>query len=158
MADCGYNFDKVKTVMQPVLKVRERCQTTSNYIQAVTTGRTKFLVTNLVASPDRPDSAWATSIASSWIIGRHSSAALPILDLSISRHHAVIGYQSEDFYLADVGSSNGTWLNQQRLTVGERYLLQDGDVIRLGSLMVEFFISSQRLVPPTDVRPMDDTL
>ncbi|MGB3519789.1 MAG: FHA domain-containing protein [Elainellaceae cyanobacterium] len=149
IADCGYNLDKVKTVMQPVLKVRERCQVTSNYIQAIATGRTNFLVTNLVASAERVGDAWATAIASSWLVGRHSSCALPILHLSISRHHAVIGHHSGQFYLADVGSSNGTWINGQRLGAGDRYDLHDGDVIRFGSLLVEFFMASHMIVPPT---------
>jgi pSer/pThr/pTyr-binding forkhead associated (FHA) protein len=159
IADCGYNLDKVKTVMQPVLKVRERCQVTTNYIQAIATGRTNFLVTNLVTAAGRSGEAWATANASSWLIGRHSSCALPILHLSISRHHGVIGHQAGQFYLADVGSSNGTWINGQRLETGDRYDLHDGDVIRLGTLLVEFFLSSQVIVPPHRVPHIgEDTL
>ena len=158
IADCGYNLDKVKTVMGPVLKVGERCQVTSNYIQAVATGRTNFLVTNLVESPERAGSAWATAIASNWLIGRHSSCALPILHLSISRHHAVIGHQDGRFYLVDVGSSNGTWLNGKQINNGDRYDLQDGDVIRFGTLMVEFFISRQTIVPANVTSTGEDTL
>lgn len=158
IADCGYNLDKVKTVMGPVLKVGERCQVTANYIQGVTTGRTNFLVTNLVEASARTGSAWATAIASNWLIGRHSSCALPILHLSISRHHAVIGHQDGCFYLVDMGSSNGTWLNGKQISSGDRYDLQDGDVIRFGTLLVEFFISRQMIVPTTVNSSGDDTL
>jgi FHA domain len=135
-ADCGFNLDEVTTIIEPVLQAKKRCQVTSFYIQAVTTGRTTFLATNL---PEERD-LQITPIASSWLVGRSSTCAIALLNASVSRRHAVLGHDPKSgFYITDVGSSNGTWVNGHQLMPMERYLLQDGDLVRLGKVRVEFF-------------------
>jgi hypothetical protein len=52
----------------------------------------------------------------------------------ISRHHAAIGRRGSRLYLWDLGSINGTYLNQDRLEPDQRYQLHDGDEILLGQL------------------------
>ncbi|HHP7246309.1 MAG TPA: FHA domain-containing protein [Elainellaceae cyanobacterium] len=142
-ADCNHNLAEVTTIIEPVLKAHQRCQITSFYIQAVTTGRTAFLATNM---PDGPD-VQATDVASSWLIGRSSTCAVTVLNRSVSRRHAVIGHHSSiGFYVTDVGSSNGTWVNRRKLAPMERRSLQDGDLLQLGSLKAEFFIASRQQV------------
>jgi hypothetical protein len=59
-ADCNFNLDEVATVIEPVLQAEKRCRITHCYIQAVTTGRTTFLASNLTI--DRK--LQATTIAS----------------------------------------------------------------------------------------------
>jgi pSer/pThr/pTyr-binding forkhead associated (FHA) protein len=54
----------------------------------------------------------------------------------VSRQHLQIRYQGFKTYAADLGSSNGTWLNGQRLTAQTEHLLHDGDELRLGRLKV----------------------
>lgn len=51
-------------------------------------------------------------------------------DANVSRYHAEIESRGEDFYLIDLGSSNGTTLNGARVS-GEK-LLKNGDKIVLG--------------------------
>ncbi len=55
---------------------------------------------------------------------------------SVSRRHAVILPAAGGFTCSDLGSTNGTWLNQQMLEPGKIYQLQSGDQIRLGLLTV----------------------
>lgn len=140
LAECDYNFDKVKTLIRPALDARDRCQVASFYIQAVATERNAFLLTNLNRS-QAPD---VTELSSSWLVGRNSTCDIVLLHATISRFHAAIGYlPREGFYLTDLNSANGTWVNHRRLESMQRCPLQDGDLIRISSLDIEFFLSGQ---------------
>lgn len=111
----------------------------SYYIQAAQHNHRAFLTTNLSSV----DTAQVTALSSTWLIGRSRNCAIVVHDRSVSRCHAVVGYDvQQGFYLMDVGSSNGTYLNQKRLSVLKRYSLRDGDVIMLCNLQFEFFIAS----------------
>jgi pSer/pThr/pTyr-binding forkhead associated (FHA) protein len=62
------------------------------------------------------------------------------LEEGVSREHAKI-YQREDHFLVeDVGSANGTFLNDKRITPHLPYVLRGGDMLQLGRLrmVVEF--------------------
>jgi len=64
-------------------------------------------------------------------IGRSSTNDIPIAEQHVSRQHAVITYRPElgGFVINDLGSSNGTFVNDQ--PVKEPMSLVAGDVIRL---------------------------
>jgi hypothetical protein len=110
----------------------------SYYIQAAQHNHRAFLTTNLSSV----DAAQVTALSSTWLIGRSRNCAIVVHDRSVSRCHAVVGYDvQQGFYLMDVGSSNGTYLNQKRLSVLKRYSLKDGDVIMLCNLQFEFFVA-----------------
>lgn len=135
LADYNLNPEEVTTLAKPVLRAKQRCQNSSFYIQAVTTERVSFLASNLASVREMQ----MTEAASHWLIGRSSTCAIAIANTQVSRRHAVVGCSSEGFYITDVGSSNGTWVNNRKLNAMERQLLQDGDVLRLGSIRIEFF-------------------
>lgn len=65
------------------------------------------------------------------VIGRSSRAAVPIADLMLSREHARVDLDSDAWWVQDLGSHNGTFLNGERLTARAR--LCEGDVLSLGS-------------------------
>jgi hypothetical protein len=56
------------------------------------------------------------------------------LDHGVSRQHAVLIPAPEALYLVDLDSKNGTWVNGNYLTPGERYALNVGDKLELGLL------------------------
>jgi pSer/pThr/pTyr-binding forkhead associated (FHA) protein len=60
------------------------------------------------------------------------------LSLGISRRHAQIRYADGIYVLEDLGSTNGTWLNRQRLTPGQIYPLHNDDLLWLGPLKLLF--------------------
>lgn len=63
-------------------------------------------------------------------------------DSNVSRYHAEIESRGDDFYIVDLGSSNGTTVNGVRIS--EEFLLKNGDKIVFGgSGKVEFFIDKQ---------------
>ncbi|MDX2212859.1 MAG: FHA domain-containing protein [Oculatellaceae cyanobacterium bins.114] len=150
LIDCNYNRDEVIAIIQRVLESPGRCQLTEFYIQIVVTGHTTFLVTNL--NSKREDCLLESN--STWLIGRDATCAITIPDSSVSRCHAVVGYHPIDgVYIADVGSSNGTLVNRRRLVNRERRTLQDGDLLQLGELKIEFFLTSRKLQKPMTYEP-----
>jgi pSer/pThr/pTyr-binding forkhead associated (FHA) protein len=83
------------------------------------------------------------------VIGRSDAqaSAVPDLDLSpfggvehgVSRRHAIIRRGEDTLTLIDLGSTNGTHLNGQRLIPQQPRVLRDGDEIRLGRLVFHIF-------------------
>ena len=54
--------------------------------------------------------------------------------LGLSRRHVVIRRTEEGYQLIDLGSVNGTWLNDERLVPHQAYPLASGSHLRLGSM------------------------
>lgn len=74
------------------------------------------------------------------VVGRNpdsdsSSALLPVSDSTVSRHHARLRLADGRLFLADLGSSNGTFVNGRRLR-GETEL-SPGDRLRLGRVRLQ---------------------
>ncbi len=70
-------------------------------------------------------------------IGRATENAIVVTDEQVSRRHAIIQAQGErEFWLVDLGSANGTYLNGRR--VSQPVQLHRGDVIRLSAVEMEF--------------------
>lgn len=54
--------------------------------------------------------------------------------LGVSRRHAVIHRAGNGFDVVDLGSVNGSWLNEERLTPHTPYPLTSGSYLRLGRM------------------------
>lgn len=72
-------------------------------------------------------------------LGKRDRSQLSDLDLSdfphagvVSRNHAQIRVEKDEYYIQDRGSSNGTYLNRYPLLPGNWYHLKSGDRISLG--------------------------
>jgi diguanylate cyclase (GGDEF)-like protein len=65
-----------------------------------------------------------------WRVGRARQAELFIDDSGVSRNHAHLLWEGEGYVLEDLGSSNGTYVNGERVT---RRTLRDGDTVQFGS-------------------------
>jgi len=66
-------------------------------------------------------------------LGRDESKADITFDHPrVSRLHATLVKENEDFVLYDQGSKNGTWVNDQRLPFKGHRVLENGDIIDLG--------------------------
>lgn len=137
LADCATDMNRVVTIIEPILNASQRFAAHTLYIQAVTTGRTAFLTTNL----SDEQSPQVLSMGPTWLIGRSATCELAVPKASISRCHAVIGFAAaQGFYIMDLGSKNGTSVNRRRLAPRKQQFLQDGDLIEVSRLSVEFFI------------------
>lgn len=60
----------------------------------------------------------------------------------VSCRHATLQRQEDRLMIADMGSTNGTFVNGQRLNPHEPRVLRDGDEIRLGNLFVRIAFGS----------------
>src|SRR5262245_6000119 len=77
-------------------------------------------------------------------LGRSTSNQVAVPDQTVSRRHALIQAQGEqEYWLVDFGSSNGTYLNGQRIARPTR--LSDGDVLRMGGVQYVFRQDQSRL-------------
>ena len=72
-------------------------------------------------------------------IGKPNDRIPPDIDVSgfpeseiVSRIHANIRIEGDVYYIEDVGSSNGTYVNNLPLAAGNRHRLRPGDRIALG--------------------------
>jgi pSer/pThr/pTyr-binding forkhead associated (FHA) protein len=70
-------------------------------------------------------------------IGRDSTNGITINDAEISRRHARLTFQGGKYILEDLGSTNGTFVNGQRLA-GPR-VLKTGEVVSFGEQIVLVF-------------------
>jgi adenylate cyclase len=88
-----------------------------------------------------------TPLQGACLIGRSSNCQLVLADAHISRRHTLVQQQNEDeFWLVDLGSSNGTKLNGQRLSQPCR--LKVGDSFRIHTYDFHFRVAS----PPVPFR------
>ena len=74
-------------------------------------------------------------------IGREDVNQVTIPNEAISKKHAKLTFADGKFYIEDLASSNGTFLNGTR--VHTRIALRNGDLIRLGAVIVKFEVSRQ---------------
>ncbi len=87
-------------------------------------------------------------------IGRVSEgqSILPDIDLTpfeaysqgVSRLHATIKINNDKVSISDLGSSNGTRINQTKLSPNKEYKLNHGDVISLGKFKIQALIRQDR--------------
>lgn len=91
-------------------------------------------------------------------IGRSPDNEITLPDPEISRRHAQITRQGNEYAIRDLGSTNGTFVNSQRITTLTP--LYDGDVINLGDAISLLFAQRPKVEEPERQRPLpgdDDT-
>ena len=68
-------------------------------------------------------------------IGRRPDADIFLDDVTVSRDHAMLVHRSDEWFLDDLGSLNGTYVNRQRI---ESQRLEDGDELQVGKYKLTF--------------------
>ncbi len=77
------------------------------------------------------------------IVGRGHDVDIQIFETGLSRQHSCFERCEGGVFVTDLGSSNGTWVNEQRVT---RQKVVDGDVIRFG--VVDFTFTDKSAPKP----------
>lgn len=66
-------------------------------------------------------------------IGRRDGSDIRLnYDSQVSRLHAHLGYNGDFFWLEDMGSRNGTFIDEERLAEGDRVKIHAGTLFRVG--------------------------
>jgi len=126
--------------------LRQACALDSPHFPAIAVGGSSPMVISFV--PDQPI-----------YIGRAKQCTLRVDSPDISGKHARLGFESGQFWIEDLGSTNGTFVNQQQIS--GRVDVQPGAAIRLGrELTLVGIVSGEQLsgaaraAPPQAPEPM----
>ena len=68
-------------------------------------------------------------------IGRRPDSDVFLDDVTVSRDHALLVKRGGDYYLDDLGSLNGTYVNRHRI---ESHRLEDGDELQVGKFKLTY--------------------
>ncbi len=70
------------------------------------------------------------------VLGRDPENALQIRDKSVSRKHLRIEKKSEKYFIEDMGSRNGTFVDGVKLEPGEKYEVKEGALVGVGKIFI----------------------
>lgn len=90
------------------------------------------------------------------LLGRHGSCDIVLTHPEISRRHACIDCEDGVYFIRDLGSTNATFVNGQRLR--QRRRLEPADVIHLGPVELEFQPGSVRDTDPLSMSSSNEGL
>jgi hypothetical protein len=82
------------------------------------------------------------------IVGRSSDLDMVLVEDMVSRKHAKIAMQSDQIWIEDFGSTNGTFVNGEKIT---RARLKEGDRVLIGTSILKV-IASEGAAENTDAR------
>lgn len=71
-------------------------------------------------------------------IGQTDESDAVICKDTISRFHAVINKEKQEFYIEDLNSTNGTFVNDEVLAYKEKKLLKSNDIVRFADVKYRF--------------------
>lgn len=87
-------------------------------------------------------------------LGKDPQNMITMTDDYASGFHCKITQQDERFFLKDLGSTNGTFVNDQKVLETE---LSHGDTIRIGKAQFSFFLQKEKIsIQPKSTDQMDD--
>jgi hypothetical protein len=75
------------------------------------------------------------------VIGSAADVDVCLTDKKVSRKHATIRYEAGEFQIVDLDSSNGTFVNDEKV---QKHDLIDNDIIKLGDIEFEFKCRAMR--------------
>jgi len=84
------------------------------------------------------------------VIGRAVECAIRTDDAMVSRNHARVLFDGRQYYVEDLGSANGVYYQEQRVT---RHALSHGDAVRCGSLWLRFIDLNAAMPGPAGAEP-----
>ncbi|MFQ4134955.1 FHA domain-containing protein [Nodosilinea sp. PGN35] len=131
----SYDLEQVADIIDPILTAQNHCYRTDWYVQGIVASDRAFLSTNINA--DR--AIQVTLCGTRWLLGQSGRCAVAMAQPGIADCHAALNFDPlRGFFMTDLGSGGGTWVNGRRLAPAQRHYLQDGDLVKLGSLRFEF--------------------
>lgn len=106
-------------------------------------------------SADLSELRAATILKTPFYIGRDFGLDITVPNRTVSSRHALLTEDSGKYYVEDLSSSNGTFLNGERLA--DRAELKDGDMIQISDSLFQFEVSQVEVCSPTLCADDDDS-
>ena len=78
-------------------------------------------------------------------VGRADDNSIPIPHPSVSSHHAELKMEGGDYRLVDLGSTNGTRVNDERST---DTMLRNQDLVMFGNILLTYQTENAMSAPP----------
>ncbi len=82
-------------------------------------------------------------------IGRSPDNVVVLNEPVISRFHALVSKKAEGYVITDLESSDGTYLNDKKLSPSNSEILTDGDLIKVGNFRLIFYTKVIESLPET---------
>ena len=90
------------------------------------------------------------------LVGRHQDAEILLQSTDISRKHAALLFRNDHIWVKDLNSTNGTFVNGERVEQEQEIELHDGDMLQFASFMF-MILAPERYkahLPEIDVEPV----
>ena len=71
-------------------------------------------------------------------IGRLEDNTFSIPEASVSSHHCEVWTKGDDVVVKDLGSTNGSFINELQLAAEKEAVLRPGQILRLGQIQLRF--------------------
>lgn len=118
----------------------------TNALPAAVVAKLTETPTLIVVARGEPG-AFPLKIGKRVMLGRDKQADIVLAEVLVSREHAEVVHGPNGFYIHDLGSSNGTLVNQVK--IDNPYLLTHGDRIAIGNATI-FFMAPSSIASNTD--------
>lgn len=96
------------------------------------------------------------SVERDMLVGRHQDAEILLQSTDISRKHAALLFRDDHIWVKDLNSTNGTFVNGERVEQEQEIELHDGDMLQFASFMF-MILAPERYkahLPEIDVEPV----
>lgn len=84
------------------------------------------------------------------VVGRSSELDMVLVEDMVSRRHAKISVTGDQIFIQDLGSTNGTFVNGEKI---KRARLSEGDRILIGTSIIKLVAAEQEAAAGADLRP-----
>lgn len=136
-----YDLEQVAGAIDPILTAQNHCRRSEWYLQGIIIQDRGFLSTNI----NQQQAIQVTSCGTRWLLGHSQHCTISVPEQGVALCHAALSFEPGlGFCITDLSSQGGTRVNGQPLPSMEPYVLQEGDLIEVGSTHLEFF---QELCP-----------
>lgn len=91
------------------------------------------------------------------LVGRHQDADILIQSADVSRRHAALFLKEQVLTVQDLGSSNGTFINDTKIAEGET-IVKDGDILQFASHKFSVLAPAQSAQTLQDVQQPSEAI
>lgn len=90
-------------------------------------------------------------------VGRLEENAVCIPEASVSSHHCEVWLKGDDVIVKDLGSTNGSFINELQLAADKEAVLRPGQTLRLGQVQLRFETGKKQSEAPRQTVRLGDS-